>query len=271
MIKLNVNGGSAATASMSDVDYYQKFDAMEMTFDQLDASQENFWRDMTSDGLIEAIVKRNNAKLEYLQEMLPECIERVKGADEAKFTKYLDTFHVAVTSKYLLPKDDFMKSVDAFKKLAIYVKGTNIKTFDVNKAKAFLKGTVFIDEGELDTHSNDYNVISWIPLVGWWKHIKELEEVQKKGWKTRKDFIDGLEKTKVLIEVIKMSNEIAKKYESESSNSNDKVLRKKATCIADICKFLSEESGHMGRGVIVAAKKITSGFWAKTGMQMTDR
>ena len=248
----------------------------------LDAAEEGFVGEWLGDGLIKAIVGRKAAQLEYLKEAVPECIKRIEECDDKKIESRAKVWIFGrVMSRFLPSVETYHKNADALIKMAAAAKGVNsVNDFDPEKFTAILKDTTYYQAGKArlkGQENTDWGYIfikslPALPYVGFAAGIHNaffwdpLKPVSTRGWKDKQTYIDGLKKAEGLVAAMGDMEAAAKRILGErptETPSMDTINKVKAA--AAMLRFGVAESGHLGRGICVAAKKVTSGFFGRVG------
>ncbi len=229
------------------------------------------------DGVIKALVGRKMTTIEYLKPALDECEDRLAKCDESKIESRAKIWIFGrVISRFLPSTEAYYKNVDALVKAAKVIKSCgNLKQFDAGKVMDALSNSTYYDavKGKLKGQAdNDWvytgiKLLPTLPYVGFALGIHNLffwdpqKPVATRGWKTKSEFEDGIRAARELLKAMEDAEAGCKKLLATKQPDQ----RVKATEVASACKFIMAESGHLGRGIVTAAKKVTSGFFGRVG------
>lgn len=239
----------------------------------LAAAEEGLVDELLGDGPLKAILGRKESQLEYLKEAVPECIERIKECDDKKIDSSAKArIFYLVTSRFLPSVDTYHKNADALIKMAAAAKRIDdIDKFDAEKFTTILKDTTYYQAGK--THLKGQGDTNWhyiliksLPGLSYLEYWDYNKPVSTRGWKDVQTYLTGLKKAKALITAMDDMDAAAKRIlgqRPEEAPSMETIMKVKS--FTAMLRFGVAESGHLGRGICVAAKKVTSGFQGNAG------
>lgn len=229
------------------------------------------------DGIIKALVGRKMTTLEYLKPALDECEQRLAQCDEKKIESRAKIWIFGrVISRFLPSTDAYYKNIAALEKAAGVVKSfSSLDKFEALKVMDALKDSTYWNaaKGKLKGQSDtDWAYVAIrslpaIPYVGFAAGIHNAffwdpdKPVSTRGWKSKADFENGIKEARKLIKIMEETDAACKKLLGNAQPE----LKKQGHEAASVCKFIVAECGHLGRGIVTAAKKVTSGFFGRVG------
>lgn len=249
------------------------------------AAEEGLADELLGDGIIKWLVGRKMTTLEYLKPALDECEDRLNKAKATKVESRANTWIFGrPVSRFLPSVSTFNSCAAAIDKVAKLLKGTpNLKDFQASKVKDCLKGSVYLNliDGKLKGQQEDnwgHVAIMMLPYALSFTGIggfaagvyagffyDPLKPVAARGWKDLPTFQTGLKTTREIVANMESIADSAKRLLDGAKSEEEKAQAQEVNTIA---KWVITEAGHLGRGYVTAAKKVTAGFFGRVGRNL---
>lgn len=231
-------------------------------------SMEGFIRDafQSFGTIITAFIKRNNHTVAYLKPALEALSEKIKTVPKDRFS--FRVFRMNIASKYLPSYDQFVAAAAGLKKLQDYLNKVNPGSYVPEDAAATLANTIFNNKKSNANQGALKTIGFFLPGINSFVWAHENADVRQRGWSSSETFTKGIATAQDLVKTIQACNATIEKL--KSFKSEDKQELKMAKAMLSTAKFLSKEAGFMCRGLVVAGKKITSGYIGRLAQGLVD-